>query len=92
MKYFLISFREKAAIQRQVYKDQPMKPLDLAVYWVEYVIRNDGAEHLKSNSIGLNDINYFLFDVAMVIIVTTGLSCWLCSLVVVRIMNYILPN
>jgi len=65
-------------IQSMVYKDQPMKPLDRAIYWIEYVIRNDGAGYLKSKSIGLNDSQYFLFDVSFVLIVSTGLITWLC--------------
>lgn len=72
-------------IQSQLYKDQTMKPLDRAVYWVEYVIRNGGVEHLKSDSIGLNDLHYFLIDVAVVIIILTLLLGWLCYLVVVKI-------
>lgn len=66
-----------AEIQSRVYVDQPMKPLDRAVYWVEYVIRNGGAGHLKSDSIGLNDAQYFLFDVSSVLLVVpVGLIGW----------------
>lgn len=79
---FFIRFQEKAMIQSSVYRDQPMKPLDRAVYWVEYVIQNGGAKHLKSVSIGLNDLQYFLFDVSLVLIVTTGLIVWLCFCIV----------
>lgn len=59
-----------------------MKPLDRAVYWVEYVIRNGGAEHLESDSIGLNDLQYFLLDVLLVFIITTVLNVWSCYLIV----------
>jgi len=78
-------------IQSRVYRDQPMKPLDRAVYWVEYVIRNAGAPHLKSDSIGLNDLQYFLFDVTLVIVITTGLTVWLCYLIV-KVANKILMH
>jgi len=71
-------FKEKAMVQSMVYKDQPMKPLDRAVYWIEYVIRNDGAKYLRSDSIGLNDSQYFLLDVLFLLILSTGLITWLC--------------
>ncbi|EAT37650.1 AAEL010381-PA [Aedes aegypti] len=29
-------------------RDQPLPPMDMAKYWVNYVLRHDGAEHLKS--------------------------------------------
>lgn len=69
----------------EVYKDQPTTPLDRAVYWVEYVIRNGGAGHLKSDSIELNDVQYFLIDVSIAVIVLTGLFSWLCYFILVRI-------
>jgi len=67
-------------IQSQIFKDQPMKPLDRAVYWVEYVIRNGGAKHLVSESIELNDEQYFVLDISLIWFVLTGLIIWLCYL------------
>lgn len=67
------------------FKDEPMKPIDQAIYWVEYVIRHGGAEHLKSDSIGLNDLQFFLFDMSLVFLVSTGLIAWICYLVVSKI-------
>lgn len=28
-------------------KDQPIKPLDKAIFWIEYVIRHNNTQHLK---------------------------------------------
>lgn len=64
-------------IQSQVFRDQPMKPLDRAIYWIEYVIRNDGAQYLKAESIGLNTAQYFLFDVTLFLLVCTAIVAWL---------------
>jgi len=72
-------------IQSLVYKDQPMKPLDRAVYWVEYVIRYGGAGHLKSDSIGLNDLQYFLFDIILIVLLSFGLIIWLCYFVFAKV-------
>jgi glucuronosyltransferase len=30
-----------------LFKDQPMKPVDTAVYWTEYILRHDDLSHLK---------------------------------------------
>jgi len=64
-----------------------MKPLDLAVYWVEYVIRNGGAEHLISDSIELNDVQYFLLDISLILFVLIGLIIWFCYFVVTKIIS-----
>ncbi len=31
----------------RIHHDQPMNPLDQAVYWIEFVMRNKGAKHLR---------------------------------------------
>ncbi|KAL7838071.1 hypothetical protein AOLI_G00264750 [Acnodon oligacanthus] len=39
----------KKSIMRlsEIHHDQPMKPLDQAVFWIEFVMRNKGAKHLR---------------------------------------------
>ncbi|XP_041655116.1 UDP-glucuronosyltransferase 2B33-like isoform X2 [Cheilinus undulatus] len=34
----------------QLHRDKPIKPLDSAVYWTEYVMRHKGAAHLRTDS------------------------------------------
>jgi len=62
-----------------------MKPLERAVYWVEYIIRNGGAEHLKGDSVGLNDMQYFLFDIVFILLTPIVCIIWLCYLFVAKI-------
>lgn len=47
-----------------------MKPLDKAVYWIEYVIRHNGAHHLKTAGNQLNWIQFLSIDVMLVILIT----------------------
>lgn len=49
------------------YRDQPMTPLDTAIYWVEYVIRHKGASHIKSASQNLSFIQYHNIDALSII-------------------------
>ncbi|XP_025419465.1 UDP-glucuronosyltransferase 2C1-like isoform X2 [Sipha flava] len=57
------SFKENAIKLSKLFHDQPMKPLDLAVYWVEYVISHNGAHHLKTAGNQLNWFQFMLIDV-----------------------------
>jgi glucuronosyltransferase len=52
-------------------RDQMESPLDRAVYWIEYVIRHDGAPHLRTASHKLSFIQRNLFDVLMFVFTLT---------------------
>lgn len=42
-----------------IFKDQPERPIDRAVFWIEYVIRHDGARHFRSAGEDLKTSNTF---------------------------------
>jgi glucuronosyltransferase len=56
-------YRENAQRLSRIFKDQPQKPLDAAIYWTEYVIRHRGAVHLRSGAADLNAFVYYSLDV-----------------------------
>lgn len=49
------------------YKDRPVDALSLAVYWIEFVIRNGGAEHLKIAARDMPFYEVLMLDVFAVI-------------------------
>ncbi|XP_038159947.1 UDP-glucuronosyltransferase 2C1-like [Cyprinodon tularosa] len=56
----------------QLHRDQPMSPMDTAIFWIEYVIRNKGAAHLKPAGFSLPWYSYFCLDVAAFLLAITG--------------------
>lgn len=46
-----------------LHRDRPIDPLDLSVYWTEFVMRHKGATHLKAAVHDLNWFQYFCLDV-----------------------------
>lgn len=46
-----------------------MSGLDKVVWWMEYLIRNGGAKHLRNPAADLPWYQYFLLDVAAVFVV-----------------------
>jgi UDP:flavonoid glycosyltransferase YjiC (YdhE family) len=56
-------YKNKIQHLSNVYRDQLDKPLDRAVFWVEYVLRHKGAMHLRSPARDLNFFQYFSLDV-----------------------------
>lgn len=53
-----------------LFRDQPVTPLETAKYWIEYVIRNKGAPHMRSSALDLNFFQYHNLDVYAAIMVT----------------------
>ncbi|XP_033990271.1 UDP-glucuronosyltransferase-like [Trematomus bernacchii] len=41
------SYKENIVRLSEIHLDRPVPPLDLAVFWTEFVIRHKGAEHLR---------------------------------------------
>lgn len=78
--------RYKENIQRlsDLHLDRPIHPLDLAVHWVEFVMRHKGAPHLRPAAHELNWVQYHSLDViaflAAVALLTLfiGFKCCLC--------------
>ncbi|XP_019847317.2 UDP-glycosyltransferase UGT5 [Bactrocera dorsalis] len=49
------------------YHDQPLKPLEKAIYWTEYVLRHKGAPHMRVAAQDLNFIEYHNLDAIAVL-------------------------
>lgn len=54
----------------QIFKDRPIKPLDEALYWTEYVLRYNGAPHLRTKGSRLPWYQYLLMDVLLIVTIT----------------------
>ena len=57
------SFTKRVKELGSALTDQINKPLDRAVWWLEYVLRHPGAHHLRSPVHDLAWYQYFLLDV-----------------------------
>ncbi|XP_012875576.1 PREDICTED: UDP-glucuronosyltransferase 2B1-like isoform X2 [Dipodomys ordii] len=57
------SYKENAMRLSRIQHDQPVKPLDRAVFWVEFVMRHKGAKHLRPAVHDLNWFQYHALDV-----------------------------
>ncbi|XP_036436493.1 UDP-glucuronosyltransferase 2C1-like isoform X3 [Colossoma macropomum] len=58
------SYKESIMRLSRIHHDQPMKPLDQAVFWIEFVMRNKGAKHLRVAAHDLTWYQYHCLDVA----------------------------
>ncbi|XP_010601958.1 UDP-glucuronosyltransferase 2B15 isoform X2 [Fukomys damarensis] len=57
------SYKENAMWLSTIHHDQPMKPLDRAAFWIEFVMRHKGAKHLRPLAHNLTWYQYHSLDV-----------------------------
>ncbi|XP_029789422.1 UDP-glucuronosyltransferase 1-1-like isoform X1 [Suricata suricatta] len=57
------SYKENIMRLSTLHKDRPIEPLDLAVFWIEFVMRHKGAPHLRAAAHDLTWYQYHSLDV-----------------------------
>ncbi|XP_014370484.2 UDP-glucosyltransferase 2-like [Papilio machaon] len=83
-------YRNNIVKLRNIMNDQPQSPLDKAIWWTEYVIRNKGAQHLKSPTANISWIKYLEIELIAIFTAIFLLLIILLILIVkffVRIIN-----
>lgn len=71
------TYAQQARLMSARYRDQPIRPLDLAKYWVEYVARHKGAPHIQSAGMDLSFLQYHGVDVFAVLATSVVLFSYL---------------
>ncbi|XP_041659267.1 UDP-glucuronosyltransferase 1A1-like [Cheilinus undulatus] len=56
-------YKENLQVLSALHKDRPMDPVDLSVFWTEFVMRHKGAKHLRAAVHDLYWFQYFCLDV-----------------------------
>ncbi|CAO2639497.1 UDP-glucuronosyltransferase 2B15 [Lemmus lemmus] len=57
------SYKEHAMWLSTIHHDQPMKPLDRVIFWIEFIMRHKGAKHLRPLAHNLTWYQYHSLDV-----------------------------
>ncbi|XP_065354386.1 UDP-glycosyltransferase UGT5-like [Calliphora vicina] len=73
-----------------IYHDQPMKPLDLAIYWTEYVLRHKGAVHLKNPAQSMNFIQKHSIDTVGVLVAAFIFCITIVIIAVWKVIKFVL--
>jgi glucuronosyltransferase len=56
-------YHENAKKWSRIFLENPIHPMDEAMFWIEYVIEHNGADFIKSGAINLKWYQHFLVDV-----------------------------
>uniref|UniRef100_A0A8C5GI97 UDP-glucuronosyltransferase n=1 Tax=Gouania willdenowi TaxID=441366 RepID=A0A8C5GI97_GOUWI len=82
-------YKENMHRLSQLHQDKPMKPMDTAVFWIEYVMRHKGAAHLRTQSYQLPWYAYYSLDVMLFFITSTVIVIGLVWLSVGSVIRYL---
>nr|QPA18387.1 UDP-gluconosyltransferase [Trialeurodes vaporariorum] len=85
-------YAEKAKEISGIFHDRPMTPMDTAIYWVEYVIRNKGAKNLRTAAADLPFYQYLLLDVMIFIMLCVSATSYLVYYVLKCVINRMTSN
>uniref|UniRef100_A0A3Q3QD97 UDP-glucuronosyltransferase n=1 Tax=Monopterus albus TaxID=43700 RepID=A0A3Q3QD97_MONAL len=79
------TYKENILRLSSIYHDRPMSPLDEAVFWIEFTMRNKGAKHLRVQAHELTwyqyhslDVLAFLLAVVLLLILLFIKTCSFC--------------
>lgn len=61
-------YRENMQRLSRLHRDQPMAPMDKAIFWVEYVMRHKGAPHLRTEAYKMPWYSYYCLDVMLLLL------------------------
>ncbi|KAM6986809.1 UDP glucuronosyltransferase 5 family, polypeptide D1 [Aplochiton taeniatus] len=67
------SYRDNMQRMSRLHRDQPITPMDNAVFWLEYVMRNQGAAHLRTQAYRMPWYSYYSVDVVLVLLAASTL-------------------
>lgn len=82
-------YTKNAKARSKLLHDRPMKPLDTAVYWVEYVGRNGKCEHFRSTALDLAWYQRSMFDIVVFLTAVTIILFWVFYYIIKKILG---PN
>ncbi|XP_008171484.2 UDP-glucuronosyltransferase 2A2-like isoform X3 [Chrysemys picta bellii] len=71
------SYKENAVRLSEIHHDQPIKPLDRAVFWIEFVMRHKGAKHLRPAAHELTWYQYHCLDVLAFLLVCAAAAVFI---------------
>lgn len=67
-------YTENAKLYSKLIHDRLMKPMDTAMYWIEYVLRHKDIQHLRSAGLDIRWYQYFYLDAVIVFVVGVLMS------------------
>ncbi|XP_017781625.1 PREDICTED: UDP-glucuronosyltransferase 2B15-like [Nicrophorus vespilloides] len=86
------TYSKKAKLHSDLLRNQPIKPLDKGVFWMEHVIKHKGAKHLANASMNLHWYQNLLIDVFIFLFAILLSVIGLCYLMIRLVLKMFIKN
>lgn len=73
-----------AQTKSKIMRDQPIQPMEKAIFWIEYVLRHGPCSHLRTAALKLSWHEYFLLDVLSILFVPASIAAAFMAVILVR--------
>lgn len=70
------SYRNQMKITSDRFRDQPEKPLDRALWWINWALRNPTPDHMLSQTLKLGFIRSNIFDILGVFVLIVAVVAY----------------
>ncbi|XP_078387148.1 2-hydroxyacylsphingosine 1-beta-galactosyltransferase-like [Cetorhinus maximus] len=85
-------YKKQAMYLSKLHQDQPLHPVNRTIYWLDYVLRHNGAAHLRPTLYDMSFCQYYMLDVVAVFIVFVILLCYCFLKMVRKLKGSVLPK
>lgn len=82
-------FQENIQITSRAFKDQKETPLERAIWWIEWVLRNPNVTHFIGNGQNLNFLQIESVDVYAFLTITVLVIIWMFFWISYKIVRYV---
>lgn len=66
---FFCRYKQAVLKAKRILEDQPLKGLDKAIWWIEYVLRHGDVRHLRSSAADMSFVEYLMLDVIIFLVI-----------------------
>ncbi|KAL1497433.1 hypothetical protein ABEB36_008407 [Hypothenemus hampei] len=67
---YFSNFTDNVKRKSKLFHDRPLRPMETAVFWLEYVLRNNGVEYLQVAGTKLPLYQFLLLDIIGIVLVS----------------------
>lgn len=87
MALFSSSFKENMRKVKAILEDQPLRGVQKAVWWIEYVLRHNGTEHLRYPGADMPLYKYLMLDVILFSFIVILIIIYSVAIIIKQITN-----